>query len=138
MVLTAAPDFDITEAGIISNQKKQRFGTWLDDLTANVNGKRRVSELQNVGLTIPINPKTEIIRIEGTNAGDQQITGIQIPPTHDGALLKVVGTNDSKTVTLRDGDGLKLTGGNITLGFGKVLNLHYDAILEVWVENSRN
>lgn len=61
--------------------------------------------------------------------------------TADGQKLHVIGTDDTKTVTLQDNAGL--AGSNLELngtwvgGLYSVLNLHCDITLGMWIEDSR-
>ena len=140
MVLKAPPT-NIEETDFISGvptPSSHRMKHWFIDVMNHVNGRRRTSHIQNIDVDKPIEAKTDIIRVNSATSGDVTVTGDQIVKGYDGQILKVVGTHDTKTVTLRNGDGLKLTGGNVTLNSGKVIDLHYDGILNSWVENSRN
>lgn len=59
----------------------------------------------------------------------------------DGQILKVIGTDATKTVTLQDNAGLagsKLQlNGNVTLGLNSVIDLHWDNTATSWVEDAR-
>jgi hypothetical protein len=142
MILTNAPDTDqlvnVKEKGRKNGMATDRFRNWLTDAVDHINGFRNTGKLQVILSSTPIKRRSLIERVQSGTAGDVQISGIQISQGLDGQLLKIVGTDDVKTVTLVDGSGVKLTGGNITFSLGTVLDLHYDGLLNLWVENSRN
>lgn len=62
----------------------------------------------------------------------------QIAPGFDGEEITIIGTSDSRTLTLDDGNGLQLLGTRFILGSGDVITLLYIQTMGLWVEKSRS
>lgn len=59
----------------------------------------------------------------------------QIADGTDGMVIKIIGLSDANTLTLDDGTGLQLSGGNqFVIGSGDVICLTYVASLDLWIE----
>ena len=80
-----------------------------------------------------------IMRIKG-NLGAVTVTAkAQIAAGVDGQIVILEGMSSSNTVTLSNGNGLKLEEGvSFTLGAGKTLTLMYDGPNNLWTEISRS
>jgi hypothetical protein len=75
--------------------------------------------------------------VAGNSAGDNLVSANPQIRAHtvDGATLRLIGRDSSKTVTLSDGTGLSMNG-KCTLGADSVLVLRWDGTN--WVEQARN
>lgn len=59
------------------------------------------------------------------------------PGTYHGQKLNLIGTSDTDTVTLENGDGLELNG-ECVLTQGAILALRWNATSSLWTERYRN
>jgi len=106
---------------------------------------QKVKTLLNVVAATGITPVSTahchvITPIQSSTAGDLNITAIpQIAAGgFTGQLLTVIGQDDTKTVTLDDGDGLKTDNGlSMTLGLDDIWHAMWSATSSAWVEVSR-
>jgi len=106
-----------------------------------VNRGENPAPQQEISATVGIkttSPRTNItIRMISATAGDTTVTAIpQIGNGFDGQIITLMGEDDTKTVTLADGNGLKLSAG-ITLKEHSSLVLEYNAEKKLWIEKSR-
>jgi hypothetical protein len=77
------------------------------------------------------------IRVISATAGDTNVTANpRVSAGFDGQVITIVGEDDTKTVTLADGNGLKLSA-SITLKEHTSLVLEYNTSKSLWIEKSR-
>lgn len=96
---------------------------------------------QEIAATVGIkatSQRTNItIRIISATAGDTNVTANpRVSAGFDGQVVTLVGEDDTKTVTLADGSGLKLSA-SITLKEHTSLVLEYNEEKTLWIEKSR-
>ena len=106
-----------------------------------VNRGENPADTQGISATVSIkvtSPRTNItIRMISATAGDTNVTAVpQVLAGFDGQLITLFGEDDTKTVTLHDGDGLKLSAG-ITFKEHTSLVLEYNAEKKLYIEKSR-
>jgi hypothetical protein len=122
----------------------EKFSDWFLKIKDHVNKGENPASTQDVNATVGVNipsPVTNIlIRIQSATSGSTDITADpQIAEGFDGQKITLEGMDDTKTVKLDNGTGLKLAGGaSFTLGEDDVLVLHYNASKQLWIENSRS
>lgn len=93
------------------------------------------SIVAGTGITVA-DANEEIIFVEGSGGSVNITADPQISdPSITGAKLKIIGTSDTNTLILEDGDGLSLNG-SMVLGDGDIISLIYDGT--DWVEQSRS
>jgi len=84
----------------------------------------------------------DVIYIRSSTAGETTITANpQIPVPSDSASKKVIfiGTDNTKTVTFVNGNGLATAGGQpFTLGLNDMIVFVYSTVNSIWVEQSRS
>lgn len=151
---SASFDVEITQGSF----KVENITTNLNDITStntdgNINltpngngrlnfGKSLIHEtsslLSVVAGTGIVSVQDEIVIVESNTAGDTNITANpQITLGIEGERRSIIGTDDTKTVTLDDGDGLVMVGGfSFTLKNNYVINFVMRNSL--WVEESRS
>ena len=61
----------------------------------------------------------------------------QIADGYDGQEITIIGSSDTNTLTLDDGDGLILSG-QCVLGVGDAITLTYNKTFDYWIEISRS
>lgn len=106
-----------------------------------VNRGENPADTQEINATVSIkvtSPRTNItIRIISATAGDTNITAVpQVLAGFDGQLITLFGEDDVKTVTLHNGDGLKLSAG-ITFKDNTSLVAEYNKAKALWIEKTR-
>ncbi len=87
-----------------------------------------------------VNPTRSLIRVISSTAGNVIITANpSIADGNDGQFLILEGTSNTQTVTINNGNGVQLSGGeSMILGLGNTLTLIYNDSRSVWVETSRS
>lgn len=92
------------------------------------------------GMILPQCIRSSIFRvISNTSVGVELTTAPAISDGFDGQELTLEGSDNIKTVTLHNGNGLQLQGGHsITLKNGDIIKLHYNNFRKVWIENYRS
>jgi len=126
---------------LLGNEASPGWNKWFGDLKNQVNEGEAPEGIQNieasVGIKLPSAVTNIIIRIQSATAGDVNIPeNPQIEFGFDGQVITLVGEDDIKTVTLHDGDGLKLDS-SITLKENTNLVLHFNANKRLWIEQTR-
>lgn len=114
---------------------------WFTNLKDEVNRGEPPVAIQNIDPTVGVritSPRTNItIRVQSAGSGDANITAVpQMTAGFDGQLVKIIGEDDVKTVTLHDGDGFKLSAG-ITLKEHTNLVVEFNGNKALWIEQSR-
>jgi len=96
-----------------------------------------VSVVAGTGISSISDNSDVIVPVESSTAGDTTITANPaIVAGHDGQRLTIIGTDNTKTVTFNDGNGLALDNGqSFTLGENDILELIYYNSL--WIEITR-
>lgn len=92
------------------------------------------------GIVLEQSIRSSIVRIISATSGNCTITANpQIIAGFDGQELTLEGSDNTRTVTLSNGNGLQLLGGaTITLKNGDIIKLHYNAVRTIWIENYRS
>ncbi len=126
---------------------KDLSNNWSDfmtDLTNQVTLGSQPSVVQDItaasGIKLSLGTQDVLMRIQSATAGDENITkNPQINDGFDGQRINIEGSDAIKTVTLDDGDGLQLTGGNsFTLADSDTISFHYNLTKNLWIENTRS
>jgi len=90
-----------------------------------------------VGIKVTSRRTNITIRVISATAGDTNVTvNPRISTGFDGQVITLMGEDNTKTVTLADGDGLKL-GSSITLKEHTSLVLEYNEAKKLWIEKAR-
>jgi hypothetical protein len=115
--------------------------TYFNNLKNEVNLGEAPADIQQVTASKSIkvgSQRTGItIRVVSASAGNVTVTANpQVESGFDGQLITIVGEDNTRTVTLNDGTGLKLSG-TIVLKENTNLVLEYNAHKSVWIEKSR-
>lgn len=128
----------------VTGHVSQHFSDWFLRLKDQVNEGEIPADVQDVAATEGVKLSAPvhdiIIRIQSNTSGNVDIAAVpQIEYGFDGQKITLEGMDAAKTVTLDDGDGLKLAGGaSFTLGEDDVITLHYNAGKKLWIENTRS
>ncbi len=127
----------IDENGLMHNS----WDKWFISLRHKVNFGEKPSVILDITNNSGIKIGNLLTRVQNKDNGDVIIT--RNPQIYsgdnlvDGKKVTIEGMNDNKTVTLKDGNGLKLES-DITLKNGDCITLHYNKISNLWIENSRS
>jgi len=80
------------------------------------------------------------LRIVSATSGNTTITANpQIKEGFDGQIGKLIGTNNTRTVTIANGNGLVLKGSSpLIIAEDIVIQFHYNKSRNVWIEDFRN
>lgn len=108
-------------------------GSWTPYTTENISNAGSISLSTTVGL--------QYRRVQGNSSSiTTSLTpfGLTAPP--DGTVVRLVGQSNDNSVVVQNYDAAKgtLLNGIAELGYGNILELQYDAILDRWVETFRN
>lgn len=122
---------------------------WADDLIDMADGtafitaggvvipylKGTSSTLGPGGTLTPAYPRHKVKGISSavTLSGTQAIAS----GSKDGQFLRLQGDDATLTVTIQNGSGVALKGGDVTLGLYETIDFHWDASLSKWVEDCR-
>lgn len=123
---------------------KTRWHNWLQQVRSVINRGQITTGSKTIpaeaGLVLPASIRSALFRIKGEVNGNNPISANpQISPGFDSQEVTLEGTDASKKVTLQNGNGLQLQGGNqCVLGDGDVIKLHYNEDKNVWIENYRS
>lgn len=126
---------------IENNEFSSAWNKWFEEVKDEVNRGEIPKETQNInavdGISV-VSPRTNLLmRVISASSGDANITkNPQITFGFDGQVITLIGQDDTKTVTLHDGDGLHLSSG-ITLKKNTNLVLRFDKNQNLWIEQSR-
>lgn len=126
-----------------NQQFNQVYNSWLLDLTDEVNQGEPPHPTQSIaatiGIQIPSPVNNLIMRIIGDGGAVNITADPQISFGFDGQTITLEGMDDTNTVQLDDGNGLKLAGGaSFTLSDDDVITLHYNGTKDLWIENTRS
>lgn len=87
-----------------------------------------------------VNLTSHRMRIKSATAGAITITkNPQISAGYDGQEISIEGLDNTKTVTLTDGNGLATAGGaSFTLGDNDIIRFSYNKSKNLWIEHTRS
>jgi hypothetical protein len=82
----------------------------------------------------------QILRIISSTGGNTTVTkNPQIAPGFDGQVGIIEGLNNTRTVTISNGNGIVLKGGTpFAIANNDVIQLHYNKSKDLWIEDYRN
>ena len=118
----------------------KNWETWMTKLKQTVNFGQPPSKNTDVVSADGINITSSKMRIQSATAGAITVTANpQISKGYDGQEITLEGLSNTKTVTITNGNGLKLAGGSsFLIGSDDVIKLHYNESKNLWIENSRS
>lgn len=94
--------------------------------------------LQVLGVSSIIQPSTKYVFVVGAGGVVALTSNPSIMPGVNGQELVVIGTSDSATLTINDGNGTKMAG-NCTLGAYDSISFVYDGFFaHSWIETARS
>ena len=127
----------LDEQGKMSPAWQKYFESNKDEVNRGENPAPQQEIATTVGIKVT-SPRTNItIRIISATAGDTTVTAVpQVLAGFDGQIITLFGEDNTKTVTLADGTGLKLSAG-ITFKEHTSLVLEYNAEKKLWIEKTR-
>lgn len=127
------------------------WGNWLKQLQGLVNNGELIGTPNEIvaanGIEFEPSIRTFLIRVISSTSGGCVITANpQIMKKAaagmagiDGQEIIIEGSDNVRSVTLSNGNGLQLAGGaSITLKNGDVIRLHYNKSRNIWIENCRS
>lgn len=127
----------LDEQGKMSPAWQKYFETNKDEVNRGENPAPQQEIAATVGIKVTSQRTNITIRIISATTGDTNVTATpQVLEGFDGQLISVFGEDDTKTVTLHDGDGLKLSAG-ITFKEHTNLVAEYNASKKLWIEKTR-
>lgn len=124
-----------------SGKLKTAWRTYFHDARDEINLGEAPAPQQEIAATVGIkvtSQRTNItIRVISGSAGDTNVTANpRVSTGFDGQVITIVGEDNTKTVTLADGNGLKLSAG-ITFKEHTNLVVEYNAEKKLWIEKTR-
>jgi len=127
-----------------SSEMSSFWHDWFEDVQQEVNEGEIPTDTYNIdatlGVLIPMPTNDLNIRMQSSTGGNTNITkNPQIEPgKFDGQRITAEGMDDIRTVQFDDGNGLKLIGGaSATLKNSDLINFHWNAGKQLWIENYR-
>jgi len=138
-----APPSDVR---LLDNQDESvntHWADWLEDVEHHINLGELPLNLQeifaDVGIPLPGEVTNVIIRVISATSGILDITASpQIEFGFDGQFITIEGMDDTRTVKLDDGNGLKLvSGSSAVLKDSDTISFHFNAEKKLWIENGR-
>jgi len=122
------------------DEKDPDWQDWFEKLRDQVNFGEPPSDVVAIDAATGIRVTTKLIRVISNTAGNVTVTANPAFTTgyYDGQDLIIEGSDDTKTVTLTDGNGVKLINGNMVLKENYVIRFHYNYSKKIWIENYRN
>lgn len=134
----------ISNANIVDDNGKasETFKQWLTTAMNGINeGITPIETLSIVAAkSLPHVSVTNIlIRVVSSTAGNVQSTAIpQIAEGFDGQIITYEGTDNTKTVTIAELNGVELLGVSAVLKNGDSITLVFNAARKIWRELSRS
>jgi len=133
------------DAQVISanNQLDPHYSDWMSDLVDEANQGEIPLPTQeitaDIGVQVPSPVNHLTIRIKGNGGAIDPTANPQISAGFDGQNITLEGMDDTNTVKLDDGDGLKLAGAaSFTMSNNDIISLRYNAAKDLWIENYRS
>lgn len=132
------------DANVLDNEQlSQHYSDWFVSLKDAANEGEIPQPTQEiidtVGVQIPSPVNNLMVRIKSDGGAVDITANPQISSGFDGQVITLEGMDDTDTVQLDDGDGLKLAGGaSFTISNNDVISLHYNAAKDLWIENTRS
>jgi len=120
------------------------WSNWFVRLRDQVNLGETPAGIQDISATVEIQIPAKVtnilVRIQSATAGSVDLTANpQVEAGFDGQIITIEGQDNTKSVKLDTGDGLKLAGGvSFTLGDLDTITLRYNAVKSLWVEQTRS
>lgn len=125
------------EEGKMSPAWQKYFEANKDEVNRGENPAAQQEIAASVGIKVTSQRTNITIRIISVTAGDTNVTANpRVSPGFDGQFITLMGEDDIKTVTLADGNGLKLSS-SITLKEHTSLVLEFNKAKSLWIEKSR-
>jgi hypothetical protein len=119
------------------SEKDPDWIDWLGKLRDHVNFGEPPSDVVEITNNESIGIISSLMRVISKTAGN--VTALGITTGHyDGQNFSIEGSDDTRTVTLIDGNGIKLINGNMILKENYIIKFHYNATKKLWIENYRN
>ncbi|MHC4634571.1 MAG: hypothetical protein ACYSYU_05070 [Planctomycetota bacterium] len=123
--------------GKMSPAWQKYFEANKDEVNRGENPAAQQAIAASVGIKVTSQRTNITIRIISATAGDTNVTANpRVSLGFDGQVITLVGEDDTKTVTLADGNGLKLSA-SITLKEHTNLVLEYNKAKALWIEKGR-
>lgn len=117
---------------------------WLQDTNNLMRKGYPIGDVENIEATIGIGVPTDFkdvhVRLQSATSGNTTITADpQIKEGVDGQVISLEGNDSVKTVTLQNGNGLKLNGAtSFVLGKNDIITLYFNKPDSLWVEKYRS
>jgi hypothetical protein len=138
-----APPSDVELITLTNRNPSLHWTDWFEEVEHHVNEGELPAATQNIladiGIGLSSRTTNIIIRAQSATGGSVDITANpQIEFGFDGQFITIEGMNDTKTVKLDDGNGLRLTSGtSAILKNNDVISFHFNAEKKLWIENRR-
>jgi hypothetical protein len=124
----------------VSNIEHPLWKNWFSKMREIINNGFQPSDIVEIENNSAINITSPLMRVIGKEGaialGNPQIILFGVT---DGYRIKIKGSDDTKTVSISDGSGVRLIGVSpFVLKKDYMIGLHYDANDNVWIEEFRN
>jgi hypothetical protein len=127
---------------IISGTITRTWKVWLQNLQNLVDfGETPSGETEIIGANgLSFGGHYQILRIISSTAGNTTVTkNPQIAPGFDGQVGIIEGLDNTRTVTISNGNGIVLKGASpFVIANNDVIQLHYNKGKDLWIEDYRN
>lgn len=134
-----------TDVKFLNNEHADiNWTDWFEEVEHHVNRgevPRRTLEIENnVGILTESEGTNLLIRVISATSSNVDITSNpQIEYGFDGQVITVAGSDNTRTVQLDNGDGLKLANGtSFILGEDDVITFHFNGNKKLWIEHTRS
>lgn len=118
------------------------WNVWIQNLQKLVNNGESASDVTEIVAAdgIALGAHYKITRIISSTAGNTTVTkNPQIAPGFDGQVGVIEGSDNTKTVTIANGNGILLKGPSpFAIGNNDVIQFHCNKSKDLWIEDYRN
>jgi len=122
------PSEEKIEPGLQQNVSEETLQTYF----------KTIPGIQNITSSTVIKPLATVVFVQGSGGAVTIANNPSIMDGLNGQILVIIGQSDVNTVTLTDGNGMRLAG-NVTLGQYDTITLIFDAVVSNdWIELCRS
>ena len=138
-----APPSDVRLLDEKMESANLHWGDWFEDVEHQLNRGEEPGTTQeilaNIGIGLPGEVTNVLIRVQSATSGLVDITvNPQIAFGFDSQFITLEGMDDTRTVKLDDGSGLRLaSGSSAVLKNNDTISFHFNAEKKLWIENGR-
>jgi hypothetical protein len=124
----------------IEGKIARTWDVWMNALQNHVDKGQPASKNTDISAALGVRVVSDKMRIQSATAGNTTVTlNPQISKGFDGQHLMLEGLDDTKTVTIRNADGVSLkSGSTFVIGEDDIIELNFNESKNLWIEKSNN